>query len=387
MSERLIPLSVPCIRGNAWRYVKECLDTEWVSSAGPFVDRFEDACRQFVGTRHAVACASGTAALHVALQLVGVSADDEVLVPTVTFIAPINTVRYLGAWPVFFDCDEYYNIDVDKLRDFLAHRTRYVNGRLVNADTGRRIAAVVAVHVFGNALRADALVDMCRERGIPVVEDATESLGTVYREAPLAGRHPGSIGDIGCISFNGNKIVTTGGGGMLVTNDDAYATRAKYLTTQAKDDDVRFVHGEVGYNYRLTNLQAALGVAQMEDLQQFVAIKASHHEAYRTELAGIEGLALAAGPPYAANNHWLCAVRIDGARYGRDREQVMADLARRKIQTRPLWQLNHLQRPFIGAQAYRIERAQTMLEQTLTIPCSVGLTDDQRRQVVAALRE
>jgi len=382
----VIPLSVPCIRGNAWKYVKECIDTEWVSSAGPFVDRFEDECRRFVGSSHAVACVNGTAALHVALRLVGVSGGDEVIVPTVTFAAPVNAVRYLDAHPVFMDSDEYYNLDVAKTVDFLATETDTSNGRTVNRKTGRRIAAALVVHVFGNAARLEPLVAACRERGLPLVEDSTESLGTRYTDGAFNQRHTGTIGDIGCFSFNGNKIITTGGGGMLVTDHEPYAARAKYLTTQAKDDEVRFVHGDVGYNYRLTNLQAALGVAQFEELPSFLEAKRGIYERYRSALADVEGLTVAQAPPYAINNHWLCAVRVDSSRYGRDREGLMADLAARKIQTRPLWHLNHLQKPYLGAQSYHIDRALCLLEQTLTIPCSVALTAEQQQTVVAALR-
>jgi aminotransferase in exopolysaccharide biosynthesis len=382
----VIPLSVPCIRGNAWKYVKECIDTEWVSSAGPFVDRFEEACRTFVGTRHAVACVSGTAALHVALQLVGVSDDDEVIVPTVTFIAPVNAIRYLHAQPVFMDCDEYYNLDVEKVLAFLDRETTQVDGRTVNRTTGRRIAAVLVVHVFGNAARLEPLAKACRERNLPLVEDSTESLGTRYTDGEYKGQHAGTIGAIGCFSFNGNKIITTGGGGMIVTNDDAHAARAKYLTTQAKDDEVRFVHGDVGYNYRLTNLQAALGVAQFEELADFLKAKRAIFDRYAAELDGIDGLTVAAVPPYATNNHWLCAVRVDAARYGRDRERLMADLAARKIQTRPLWHLNHQQKAYLTAQSYQIDRAPCQLAQTLTIPCSVSLTADQQADVISALR-
>jgi len=377
-----IPLSVPELRGNEWKYVQECLDTGWVSSAGSFVTRFETELAAYTGARFAVACVNGTAALHVALQILGVEPGDEVIVPTLTFIATVNAVRYLGAVPVFMDCDPFYNLDPDKTAAFLREETELRDGACVNRSTGRRVAAVVAVHVFGNAADLDALVGLCRERKLAVLEDATESLGTRYRD----GRHTGTLGDIGCFSFNGNKIITTGGGGMIVTASAEHAARARYLTTQAKDDEVRYLHHEVGYNYRLTNVQAAIGVAQLELLPEFLDAKRRHRARYAAGLAGIAGLALAAMPPYADNNHWLHALQIDAARYGRDRDTLLAQLQAHGIQTRPVWHLNHLQKPYQRCQAYRIETAPRLLETTLTIPSSVGLRDQDIDFVVSRLR-
>ncbi|HTS19117.1 MAG TPA: LegC family aminotransferase [Verrucomicrobiae bacterium] len=386
-SSNFIPLSVPVIRGKEWAYVKECLDTGWVSSAGKFVDRFETETCQYTGAKHAVACASGTAALHVALRIAGVTAGDEVIVPTVTFIASVNSIRYVDAQPVFMDCDAFYNLDAEKTRNFILHETAFTNGHTYNRHTNRRITALMPVHVFGNAVWLDELLPLCRERNIKVIEDAAESIGTRYTTGRFAGRHTGTIGDIGCLSFNGNKIITTGGGGMILTNDRADAERAKYLTTQAKDDEVRFVHNDVGYNYRLTNVQAAIGVAQLEQLPRYLEIKRTNYSAYKQTIDRIPGLHLAEGPAYASNNHWMYAMQIDRAIYGSDREQLMAKLAGHKIQTRPLWQLNHLQHPHANCQHYRIERAQHLLDVTLNLPCSVDLTPSQIERVVEVLRQ
>ncbi|HUJ70715.1 MAG TPA: LegC family aminotransferase [Verrucomicrobiae bacterium] len=382
----LIPLSVPVIQGNEWSYVKECLDSGWVSSAGKFVDRFEQDVAQYTGSQYAVACATGTAALHVALRIAGVASADEVIVPTVTFIASINAVRYVDAHPVFMDCDEYYNINPQKTREFILKETTYKDGRTYNRTTHRRIAALMPVHVFGNAAWLDELLPLCRERNIAVVEDAAESIGTRYSSGQFAGRHTGAIGDIGCLSFNGNKIITTGGGGMILTDRPDYAKRAKYLTTQAKDDEVRFVHHDVGYNYRLTNIQAAMGVAQLEQLPHYLQIKKSNYLGYKVQVDAIPGLHLADVPPYAHNNHWMYAMQIDRAKYGFDREQLMAELALHRVQTRPLWQLNHRQRPYQNCQHYQIDRAIHLLEATLNLPCSVDLTSEQMQRVVDVLQ-
>jgi len=381
----MIPLSVPHIKGNEWKYVKECLDTEWVSTAGKYVGQFEDSLREYTDAGHAVACVNGTAALQVALRIVGVLPGDEVIVPTVTFVATVNAVSYQGGAPIFMDCDDYYNIDSAKVLEFLEKQTETRDGSTYNRISGRRIAAIVPVHVFGNAARLEDLLDTCHERNIKVVEDAAESLGTAYTEGRLAGRHTGTVGDFGCFSFNGNKIITTGGGGMIVTDNPEYAERARYLTTQAKDDEVRYIHEDIGYNYRLTNVQAAIGVAQMECLPEFLEAKRRSFESYDSALEDVEGLQLAASPAYARNNHWMYPLRIDRQAYGRDREALMRDLQSKGVQTRPLWQLNHLQTPFRDFQHYRIERAPRLLEETLNLPCSVNLTQSDVDYVVQAL--
>lgn len=377
----MIPLSVPCLAGNEWKYVKECLDTGWVSTAGGYVTRFEEELKQQTGAVHAVACVSGTAALHVALQVAGVTRGDEVLVPTLTFIASVNAISYLGAHQVFMDCDDFYNLDVAKLAEFLELECEQRDGATFNRRSGRRVAAVVPVHVFGNAVRIREMVDLCRPRGIRIIEDAAESLGTTYDD----GAHAGTIGDLGCFSFNGNKIVTTGGGGMIVTADAELAHRARYLTTQAKDDEVRFIHGEIGYNYRLTNLQAALGVAQLEQLGRYVQIKRDNYQAYRQALNPVAGLSVADVPPYAHNNCWMYALRIDAASYGLTRDEVLADLDARGIQTRPVWYPNHLQKAYRHCQTYRLEHCMKLFDETLNIPCSVGLSEAQRDAVIGAL--
>jgi len=385
MSE-MIPLSVPSIEGNEWKYVKECLDTGWVSSAGSFVDRFEKSICAFTGARYAVACVNGTAALQVSLRLAGVKPGDEVILPTLTFIAPVNAVRYLGGEPVFMDCDECYNMDIDKTIAFIEAETVFRDGYTFNKRTNKRIPAIVPVHVFGNAVRLHVLIDFCKERNIKIVEDATESLGTVYKEGILAGKHTGTIGDIGCYSFNGNKIITTGGGGMIVTNATGYAERARYLTTQAKDDEIRYIHDDVGYNFRLTNIQAALGVAQMERLPEYLATKRASYNSYKKEIDQIAGLHLADAPGYANNNYWMYALQIDAAVYGKDREALMGYLQEKRIQTRPVWNLNHLQKPYRECQHYEINMAPRLLARTLNIPCSVNLTKTDINRVVECLR-
>jgi len=396
MSE-IIPLSVPSIQGNEWKYIKECLDTEWVSSAGKYVNLFEQKVCEFTGAKYAVSCVNGTAALQVALQIVGVKPKDEVIVPTLTFISPVNVVKYLNAEPIFMDCDAYYNIDVDKTIQFLEQETetRSVIARsgatrqsyfCFNKKTGHRISAIIPVHIFGNACNLEKLIPICKERNIRIIEDATESLGTYYTKGKYKNKYTGTIGDIGCYSFNGNKIITTGGGGMIVTDNKEYADKARYLTTQAKDDEVRYIHNEIGYNFRLTNIQAAMGVAQLEQLPEFLKIKTQNFELYKEQIDKISGLHLAESPDYANNNHWMYPLQIDKDVYGRDREKLMKYLSENKIQTRPVWYLNHLQKPYKDCQNYEIEKAIEFWENTLNIPCSVNLTEKQLDKVCNILK-
>ena len=381
----MIPLSVPSIMGNEWKYVKECLDTEWVSSAGKYVDLFEEKISEYTGSQYAIACVNGTAALQVSLKLVSVEPGDEVIVPTLTFIAPVNAIRYNGAEPVFMDADNYFNLDATKTIEFIKNETMYKNGFTFNRQTGRRVSTVIPVHVFGNAVWLDELVQLCEERNITIVEDAAESMGTRYINGEHCGKHTGTIGLLGCLSFNGNKIISTGGGGIILTDDAELAERARYLTTQAKDDPVRYVHHEVGYNFRLTNIQASIGVAQLEQLPGFLDRKKEIYRKYVEAVEEIDGLTISPVPDYAENNHWMNILRIDSEVYGRDRETLMADLKVQGIQTRPVWHSNHLQKPYRDCQSYRIERAKKLVVTSLCLPGSVNIREDQINKVIEAL--
>ncbi|MFH1428724.1 MAG: DegT/DnrJ/EryC1/StrS family aminotransferase, partial [Candidatus Margulisiibacteriota bacterium] len=247
---------MPEIRGNEWKYVKECLDTGWVSSSGDYVKKFEQHFADYTGAKYAIACVNGTSALHISLLITGIGADDEVIMPALTFVAPANAVRYVGAWPVFMDVQrDTWELDPEKLNDFINQECEYKNSCLINKNTGRQIKAIIPVHILGHPVDMDPILDIARRYELPVIEDATESLGAKYK-----GKNVGTIGDIACFSFNGNKIITTGGSGMIVTDNKAWADKAHYLTTQAKDDPLEYIHNEVGYNYRLPNILAAMGI-------------------------------------------------------------------------------------------------------------------------------
>jgi perosamine synthetase len=380
-----IPLSVPSLKGNEWQYVKECIDTEWVSSAGKYVNLFEKNIAEYTGSKFAVACVNGTAAIQVSLRLAGVEPGDEVIVSALTFIASVNAITYNNAKPVFMDADNYYNIDSEKTIEFIKNETVFKNGFTYNNKTNNKITAISPVHVWGNACRFDALIELCNERNIFIVEDACESIGTFYNAGKYKGKHTGTIGKLGCLSFNGNKIITTGGGGMILTDDKILAEKAKYLTTQAKDDPVRYIHNEVGYNFRLTNIQAALGVAQLEQLPAIIKRKKEIYDFYQSTIENIEGLSLSKVPDYADNNHWMNLLQIDTDIYRKDRKELMKRLEENGIQTRPVWKLNHEQKPYKDCQYYKIENAKKLAENSLCLPSSTNLTNEDLKRIVESL--
>ena len=380
-----IPLSVPSINGNEWKYVKECLDTEWISSAGKYVDLFEQKIAEYTGSKYAIACVNGTGALQVSLRLAGVGAGDEVLIGTLTFIASVNAITYNNAKPIFMYADKYYNIDAEKTIEFIKNETVFKNGFTYNKKTNNKITAIIPVHVWGNACWLDELIELCNKQNIAIVEDACESLGTFYNAGKYKGKHTGTFGKLGCLSFNGNKIITAGGGGMILTDDESLSEKAKYLSTQAKDDAIRYVHDEIGYNFRLTNIQAALGVAQLEQLPTILKRKKEIYDFYQSKIENIEGLSLSKVPDYADNNHWLNLLQIDNKFYNEDREVLMNRLEENGVQTRPVWKLNHEQKPYKGCQYYKIEKAKKLVENSLCLPSSSNLSNENLNKIVSVL--
>lgn len=382
----MIPLSIPNINGNELKYIKECLDTNWVSSAGKFVKLFEEKIAEYCGVNYAIACVNGTSALQVSLRIAGIKPGDEVLVPTITFIAPVNAIHYNDANPIFMDVDQYYNIDSKKTIEFIKKETFFENGFSYNKKTKNKISAIIPVHMWGNAVWLDDLVDICEERNILIIEDASESLGSFYTEGKYCKKHTGSIGLLGCLSFNGNKIITTGGGGMIITNDSELANKAQYLITQAKDDPIRYIHNEIGYNFRITNIQAALGLAQLEQLPKFLKNKRKLYEKYVDLIQKINGLSIVPPPDYSQNNHWINILSINSKDYGFCMEEIMSKLNIDGIQTRPVWFPNHLQKPYLDCEKYKIRFAEKLVENSLCLPSGSGLNKDDIELVISFLK-
>jgi perosamine synthetase len=372
---------VPQISGNEWKYVKECLDTNWVSSIGSYVDRFERMVADRAGTRYAVATVNGTSALHIALMLAGVEADDEVVVSSLTFIAPVNAIRYVGAWPVFVDAElKYWQIDAARVIEFLDHGCRWDGEWLRNRTTGRRVRAILPVHILGHAADLDPILEAAEKYSLPVIEDATEGLGARYRA-----KNVGSLGHAGCFSFNGNKIITTGGGGMLVTDNAEWASRARYLTTQAKDDPIEYVHNAVGYNYRLTNVLAAIGCAQMEQLDEFIEAKRRIAKRYQESLLPVTGLRLPEEADWSFSTFWMYTVLIDDKESTIGSRDLLRELDARNIQTRPLWQPIHRSPAHTLAGSSSCPNSDALYTQALSLPCSVGLKPADQAKVIQAM--
>jgi perosamine synthetase len=375
-----IPLSVPHISGKAKEYVNDCLDSGWVSSVGGYVDKFEDYCARYLGKKYAVACVNGTAALHVSLMVSGVEADDEVIIPSLTFAAPAFAVRYTGAYPVFMDVDRnFWQIDVDKVSDFLRNECVYKDGACINLRTRRRIKAIIAVDILGHPVDIDALLNLAHEYGLVVIEDNAESLGSDYKQYKTGAR-----AQITCLSFNGNKVVTAGGGGMLLTDVKEYAQKAKYLTTQAKDHPLEYIHHDVGYNYRLTNLQAALGFSQMEQIDSYISTKRAIARRYEQGLGGIPGIKLMKQAPWAKSSYWLYTILLDKNMC--NRRQCLELLEKEGIQTRPLWHPLYSLKPFQDCYAYNVSVVDQLYESALSIPSSVNLSASDQEFVIGAVR-
>jgi len=370
-----IPLAVPTLEGNEAAYLQECIDTNFVSSVGPFVDRFEQAFAAYVGVEFAIACASGTAAIHIAMRLLGVSAGDDVLVPTLTFIASANPIVYERATPVFVDAEpETMNLDPAIVVDELAKRARL--GR-------RQPAAIEVVHLLGHPADVTPILEASARYGVPVVEDASEALGATYVSGPSAGRQVGAVGQIGCFSFNGNKIITAGGGGMITTDDPALARRARHLTTQARLPGRTYRHDEVGYNYRLTNLAAAVGLAQLERLPTLLVARRKNAAAYDRAIAQLDGIEPAARAPWADPSFWLYTARLDAG----PQDEVLDHLEASGIEARPVWSPLHRMAPFLGAPLLGGSVAESMSARAFCLPSSSNLRPHDLGRISRALRE
>lgn len=370
-------LSAPHLNGNEWKYIKDCLDTGWVSSAGQYVERFEQAVAAFTGAQYAVACVNGTAALHLSLLAAGVTIDEYVLVPDLTFIASVNAIVYTGARPLLIDADaQTWQWDIELLAHFLQTHTYVDDAGVCRLHKDhKRIRAMLPVHILGNMCDMDRLTALAHTYGIVMIEDASEAMGSYYK-----GKHAGTFGKMGCFSFNGNKIITTGGGGMIVTNDKALAMRLKHLSTQAKTDSIEYIHDECGYNYRLVNVLAAMGVAQMEQLPDFLQRKKAIDQQYKALLMGKKDFGFQAVLPEVSPNYWLMTVLTA------EMPTLLARLTAQHIQARPLWRPMHLL-PMFANDMFITQQKQTafLYAHALSIPCSVGITESEIRTVAEVL--
>ena len=383
----MINLSVPNLSMDILENLKECLESGWVSTGGRFIPEFETKVKNYMKTKFAAGVQSGTAGLHMSLQVLGVQRDEEVFVPTLTFIAAVNPITYLGASPIFIDCNDSLCMDPLKLEKFCSEECDFKEGVLVNKKTNKKIRALVIVHVFGNMADMEKIMDIAKKYNLRVLEDATEALGTYYTEGRYKGNYAGTIGDIGVLSFNANKIITTGGGGMVVGDNEELVEKVRFLSSQAKKDTLYFIHDEIGYNYRMLNLQAALGTSQIDQLESFIETKIKNYNIYKEELEKIEGLEILPFVEGIRANHWFYSLKIDKEKYGIGRDELLQKLVDAGIQTRPIWGLIHQQKPYSACQNYKIEKALYYYDRILNLPCSSNLTEKEVYQVIQKIKE
>lgn len=368
-----ILLSTPHMGDREIEFVQEAFDTNWIAPVGPHVDAFEQEFCQVIGASHAAAVSSGTAALHLALRLVGVEAGDEVFCSTLTFIASASPITYLGGIPVFIDCDRTsWNMNPDLLRDALDRRARL----------GKLPKAVVLVHLYGHSADIDPILEACDRYEIPLIEDAAESLGATYK-----GRSPGTFGHIGIYSFNGNKIITTSGGGMLISPDEELVAKARFLATQARDPAPHYQHSEIGYNYRLSNVLAGIGRGQLRVLEERVSARRRNFEIYQQALGNLPGIEFMPEASFCRATRWLTCLTIDPSAFGVDREHVRLALAQQQIEARPVWKPLHLQPVFADCECVGGAIAEDLFQQGLCLPSGSNLATEDLERVIHAIAQ
>lgn len=382
---RLIPLSVPNFEGNEEKYVNDALEQGWVSTGGVYITRLEQQMAKFLHTDDVAVCQSGTAALHLALIEAGVNPGDEVIVPALTFIATVNPVKYQFATPIFMDCDDSLCMDPIKLQNFCKHECVFRNGVLFH--NSRIVKAVIVVHVFGNIADMVSIINTAHMYHLKIIEDATEALGTKYTKGLYCDRYAGTIGDFGVFSFNGNKIITTGGGGAVTARNPIAVKHLRYLSTQAKDDPHYYIHNEVGYNYRMTNLQAALGVAQMEKLPEFIRRKQINYEKYKQMFDGFELGRMIPFREETASNKWFYSLEINRDKVTVTLRDIITELEKRGVQTRAVWGLINEQLPYQNEYTYKLKKVSYYADRILNFPSSTQITDKEIIYVAEQIKE
>jgi perosamine synthetase len=363
----MIPLCIPHISGNEWKYTKDCLDTSWVSSVGSYVDKFEEDFVNYVKGKKAIVTMNGTAALELALRTLGIGEGDEVIVSSLTFISPVNTIKYVGAEPVFVDvCRDTWVMNADKIEELITPKTK----------------AILPVHIYGHPADMDKIMEIAEKHNLYVIEDATESLGSLYK-----GKEAGTIGHIGCYSFNGNKLITTGSGGMLVTNNEKFGERAKYLSTQTKTvlENSAFYHEEIGYNFRMPNLLAAMGCAQLENIDEYIQAKRKHSSLYNNILKDVKGITLPVEKEGIVNVNWLYSVVVEDDYYI-TRDELIIKLKENGVQSRPFFMAVHKMPPYRECRHGDMSVTDELVEKGINLPSSVGLLDEDIKKICQIIK-
>lgn len=364
----MIPLCIPEIQGNEWKYIKECLDTNWVSSSGAYVNKFEDDFKKFINAEKAVVTMNGTAALQLALETLNIGKGDEVIVSSMTFISPVNAIKYVGAEPVFVDiCKDTWVMDADKIEELITPKTK----------------VILPIHIYGNAVDMDKIMEIAKKHNLYVIEDATESLGGMYKEKYL-----GAIGDIGCFSFNGNKLITTGAGGMLITNNVKLGEKAKYLSTQTKTvlKNGAFYHEEIGYNFRLPNILAAMGCAQLEKIEEYLKCKINNASKYNNLLKAVKGIKLPVEKSDTVNAYWLYSLVIEDD-FPISRDELISKFKGKNIETRPFFMAVHNMPPYKECKHGDMSVTDEIVNKGINLPSSVSLKGDEIELICEIIKQ
>ena len=365
-------LHAPTIVKEDKYYLNKTLKENWISTSGKNISLFEKQLANYTKAKYCIALNNGTSALHLSLKSINVSFGDEVIVPSLTFIATINAIKYVNADPIFMDSDDFFNIDVTKTISFIKNHTIFKSGYSYNKYTKKKIKAIIPVHVWGSAVFLDDLMSICKKRNIKIIEDASESIGTWYTKGKYKKKHTGTIGDTGCISFNSNKIITAGAGGAVITNSKKIANKIRYLSTQAKNHQIKFIHDEVGYNYKITSLHAAIGLGQIKRVDNILTKKKLIRKIYLDEMKK-KDLNLNPIPNYSSNNLWMNLVNTNLNSYS-ELSKKITYLSENGIETRPVWYLNHLQKPYKKYQSYKITNSFKLINNYICLPSGLELT-------------
>lgn len=383
----MISLNEPTVGKKELKHINFTIKKKWISSYGGYNKKFENILSRILKCKNVIAVSSGTAALHLALKVLNVKENDEVIVPSLTFIATINAIKYVNASPIFMDVGNDHNLDIDKTIEFLEKKTFIKNKSTYNLKTKKKISALIVVHLWGNAINFERLKTVCKKRNIFIIEDATEALGTTYINKQRKIKHVGTIGDIGCLSFNGNKIITTGSGGAVISNNSKLAKKTLYYAEQAKDDNVRYIHNEIGYNYRLPNLNAAFGYAQILKLDQILKKKKIIHKFYKHKIEKINGLSLLKPVNYSRSNFWMNILIIDSIKIKISPIKFHKKLLAKGVQTRLIWKPNHLQKKYKKMQNYKIINSNKLYNSCLCIPSSFDLNSKQLNKICLLIKK
>jgi len=373
-----ISISEPYVNGEELHEIKNVIKKNEISSYGKVITKFEKKINKITNIKYSVACSSGTAALHTALKVLGVKKNDEVLVPTITFIATINVIKYLNAHPIFFGCDEYFNIDHRDVIEFIKKKTFFKNGYSFNKKTKRKITAIIPVHIWGNAANLSEICKICKKRNIKILEDATEAFGTFYNN----GKSVGSLGDIGVFSFNGNKIITTGNGGAIVSNNRSYVSKCRYFISQATDDNIKYLHNEIGFNYRFSGLNAAFGLGQLKKFKFYMDRKKKIHKIYKDLIDPIPNFSLLNNPKYSKNNNWMNILQFDP----KLQNKIIKNFKKNNIQTKFVWLPNHQQVSYKDCEKFNIRNLDKFFKGAICLPSSVNLKKKDIFRVVNILK-